>query len=100
MQLFTGLVERAAERNSGTLRHQQPFEETSNGLHQKGVLNSTMSIQTGDCKVHAEPTLSATDNITDAATGSFVALDTSTSTPRSTSTPAPTPKGSRPGPTS
>ncbi len=80
MQLFTGLVERAAERNSGTLPHQQPFEETSNGLHQKGVLNSTMSIQTGDGKVHAELTLSATDNITDATTGSFVALYTSTST--------------------
>lgn len=79
MGMFTGLVERAAESNGGTLPNQKDFDETSaDGTRQQGTVSTTMTVQTGGGKVHAEITMSAEDNISNA--GNYVAHYTSSST--------------------
>ena len=78
MSLYAGLVERAAESQSGSLPKSEHFDKTADGLRQVVDLSSTITIQTGGGRVTADITMTATDNISDAASGSFVALYTST----------------------
>ncbi len=80
MSLYTGIVQRAAETQSGTLPRQDSFDQTSNGLRQQVDVSTTFTVQTGGGRVTADVIMSATDRITDAATGSFVALYTSRGT--------------------
>ena len=80
MSMLTSLVQRAAESGDGSLPRQETHEDTSNGLRQQVDLRMTTSIQTGGGRVVAEITMVATDRIFDVASGSFVALYTSTST--------------------
>jgi hypothetical protein len=79
MTLYTQLVQRAADSSSGTLPRSEHFEQDEGGLHHRVDLSTTFNIQTGGGRVNAEIIMSATDNITNAATGSFVALYTSRS---------------------
>ena len=80
MSLFTGLVERAAENRSGTLPRSETIDKTTGGLRQQVDLSTTFVVQTGGGKVSVDIIMSATDRISDATTGSFVALYTSRST--------------------
>jgi hypothetical protein len=80
MGMFSPIVARAAETGSGTLPGQQPFDSTSGGLRQQGVLNTTIIVATGSGRVSVDIIMAATDNITNATTGAFVALYTSRST--------------------
>ena len=78
--MLTGLVERAADNQSGSIPRQETHESTADGLRQQVDLRMTTSIRTGGGRVTGDITMSATDRIFDAASGSFVALYTSTST--------------------
>ena len=78
MSLYVGLVERAAQSQTGTIPKQEHFEQTADGLRQVVDLSTTMTVATGGGRVSADITMSATDRIFDAASGSFVALYTST----------------------
>ena len=80
MSLFTGLVERAAENRSGTLPRSETIDKTTGGLRQQVDLSTTFVVQTGGGKVSVDIIMSATDRISDATIGSFVALYTSRST--------------------
>ena len=77
--LFTSLVDRAADTNSGTLPRQDSLVQESGGLRQEVDLRTTMTVQTGGGRVSADITMSATDRIFRSSDGSFVALYTSTS---------------------
>lgn len=79
MSLYAQLIQRAAQTQNGTLPRQESFDKTADGLRQQVDLNTTFTIQTGGGRVSADIIMSATDRITDAATGSFVALYTSRS---------------------
>lgn len=74
------LVKRAGESRNGTLPHQTTREQIADGLRQSVDVNMTVTVATGGGRVRVEIAMSATDRIFDAATGSFVALYTSTST--------------------
>ncbi|MEA2653275.1 MAG: hypothetical protein QOI37_502 [Chloroflexota bacterium] len=78
MGLYAGLVERAAENQSGTLPKSEHFDKTADGLRQVVDLRTTITVRTGGGRVQADITMTATDNISDATTGSFVGLYTST----------------------
>ena len=80
MGLFALLVERAAQSGEAVLPRQEHFKEDSNGQHQEIDLNTLAKVRTGNGKVSADITMTATDRISDIASGSFVALYTSTST--------------------
>lgn len=81
MSLATELVKRAADNQSGTWSKQESVpEQTIDGLTHKVDLGTSFPIRTGDGRVTADLILTATDRITDAATGSFVALYTSRTT--------------------
>jgi hypothetical protein len=79
MSLFTEAVQRAAENGSATLPRQERIDQTTGGLRQQVDLSTTFIVLTGGGKVSVDIIMSATDRISDAATGSFVALYTSTS---------------------
>ncbi len=80
MAVFALLVERAAQSGEAVLPRQEHFTDDSNGQHQEIDLNTTAKVRTGNGKVSADITMSATDRISDIASGSFLALYTSTST--------------------
>ncbi len=80
MSLFTTVVERAAQSGSSTLPRQETIDKTTDGLRQQVDLNTTFVVQTGGGKVSLDVIMASTDRITNAATGSFVALYTSRST--------------------
>jgi len=80
LTMLTPLVERAGEGVSGELPKQESFDKTDGGLRQQVDLNTTIVIAAGGGKVSADVIMAATDRITNAATGSFVALYTSRST--------------------
>lgn len=80
MSLFTEVVQRAAQNGSGTLPRQERIDKTTGGLRQQVDLNTTFVVLTGGGKVSVDIIMAATDRISDAATGSFVALYTSQST--------------------
>jgi hypothetical protein len=75
--LLTGLVERAAESQSGSIPQEEHFDQTADGLRQQVDLQTNMTIQTGGGRVNADITMSATDRIS-RPDGTFVALYTST----------------------
>ncbi len=75
--LYTGLVERAAESQSGSIPKEEHFDQTADGLRQQVDLQTNMTIQTGGGRVNADITMSATDRISK-PDGTFVALYTST----------------------
>lgn len=78
MSMFVQVIQRANETGDATLPRQESFEETANGLRQQVDLRTTMHVNTGGGRVVADLTLTATVNIFDAS-GSFIALYTSTS---------------------
>ncbi len=78
LQMATGIIQRADEGISGSVPRQDHRESTANGLRQVVDLSMTWTVQAGGGRVTAEVTMSATDSIFDAASGSFVALYTST----------------------
>jgi hypothetical protein len=80
MSIYSTIVQRAAESQSGTVPRQDSVDQTSNGLRQQVDVSTTFTVETGGGRVSADVIMSATDRITDAATGSFVALYTSRST--------------------
>ena len=80
MGLFTEAVQRAAENGSATLPRQEQIDKTTGGLRQQVDLSTTFIVQHGGGKVSVDIIMSATDRISDAATGSFVALYTSRTT--------------------
>ena len=80
MTLYAQIVQRAAESGSGSLPRQESFDKTSDGLRQQVDLGTTITVQTGGGRVTADIIMSATDRITDPATGSFIALYTSRTT--------------------
>lgn len=80
MGLYAGLVRLAGESASGTLPRQETVQQTSGGLNHKVDLGTTLTVTTGGGHVSMDVVMTATDSITDAASGSFVALYTSRTT--------------------
>lgn len=79
VSVLTGVVQQAAESNSGTISRSDSKSQASDGIRQQVDLGTTITIQTGGGRVTADLTLTATDNISSAG-GSYVGLYTSTST--------------------
>jgi hypothetical protein len=80
MSMFAQVVQQAGTDGSGTLPRQESFDQTSNGLRQQVDLGTTITVQTGGGRVTMEIIMTATDRISNAADGTFVALYTSRST--------------------
>jgi hypothetical protein len=80
MGLFTQIVERADQSMDGTLPRQEAKDSEANGLHQHVDIGISYTVHTGGGKVRVDIVMTATDRITDVASGSFVALYTSRST--------------------
>ena len=77
--LTTGAIQLADQTITGSVPSSDHSESTSNGLRQVVDLNMTWVINSGGGKISFEVQMSATDNIFNATSGSFVALYTSTS---------------------
>jgi hypothetical protein len=80
LTLLTGVVQRADERGTGSLPRQESVDRTEGGVRQQVDLGTTFTVTTGGGKVSVDVTLTATARISDAASGSFIALLTSRST--------------------
>ena len=80
MGMFAGVIQRAGESGEGTLPRQESIDRTANGLRQQVDLGTTITVQTGGGHVTMDIIMTATDRISDAASGSFLALYTSRST--------------------
>ena len=80
MTLYAGIIQRAAESGSGSLPRSDHIEQEENGRRHQIDLNTTPTVQLGDGRVSMDLVLSATDRITEIASGSFIALYTSTTT--------------------
>ncbi len=79
MTMLAGVVQQAATSQSGTLPRQESFDRTENGIRQQVDLGTSIVIETGGGRVSADVIMNATDRISNAASGSFIALYTSRS---------------------
>ncbi|MEP7158380.1 MAG: hypothetical protein ABI797_03060, partial [Chloroflexota bacterium] len=76
MSMYAQVIQQAGESRTGTLPRSERFDQTdpATGLRQQVDLSTTFAVQTGSGRVSADVILSATDRISNAADGSFVAL--------------------------
>ena len=79
MTMLAGVVQQAATSQNGTLPRQESYDRTENGIRQQVDLGTSIVIQTGGGRVSADVIMNATDRISNAASGSFIALYTSRS---------------------
>ena len=80
MAMLVGIIQRAGESREGTLPRSQSIDQTDNGIRQQVDLGTSVSVRTGGGHVMVQIIMTATDRISNAATGDFIALYTSRST--------------------
>ena len=79
LSLATTAIRLADQTLDGTIPRSDHFDNTSNGVREVVDVNMTWVVKSGGGRFSFEVQLSVTDNISDATSGSFVALYTSTS---------------------
>ncbi len=77
LTMMAGATARAGTTASATLPRSETFDRTEGGLRHQVDLGTTFTVRTGGGRVDATIIMTATDRISNAATGAFVALYTS-----------------------